>query len=79
MVFITAQVGNGHKDHSYWGRPEDMTIARPAYKVTANNPGSDVVGETAAALASASIVFKKTGNNKVFWGFFYIYFARHLF
>lgn len=23
------QVGDGNADHSYWGRPEDMTMARP--------------------------------------------------
>ncbi|ESO83674.1 hypothetical protein LOTGIDRAFT_197134 [Lottia gigantea] len=53
-----AQVGNGNADHSFWGRPEDMTMARPAYKVTASKPGSDVAGGTAAALAAGSIAFK---------------------
>ncbi len=57
------QVGNGQEDHGYWGRPEDMTLTRPAYKLTANNPGSEVVGETAAALAAASIAFRETGDN----------------
>ncbi len=37
-----------------------MTTSRHAYKVDANNPGSDVVGETAAAMAAASIVFRET-------------------
>jgi hypothetical protein len=37
-----------------------MTTPRRAYKVDENNPGSDVAGETAAALAAASIVFRKT-------------------
>ena len=23
------QVGDGNVDHAYWGRPEDMTMARP--------------------------------------------------
>ncbi|KAG4382159.1 hypothetical protein GLYMA_14G019900v4 [Glycine max] len=41
-------------------RPEDMTTSRRAYKVDANNPGSDVAGETAAALAAASILFRRT-------------------
>nr|ADB12483.1 endo-beta-1,4-glucanase [Coptotermes formosanus] len=52
------QVGEGEADHAYWGRPEDMTMARPAYKIDAARPGSDLAGETAAALAAASIVFK---------------------
>nr|AGP76420.1 endo-beta-1,4-glucanase 1 [Odontotermes hainanensis] len=52
------QVGEGDLDHSYWGRPEDMTMSRPAFKIDASNPGSDLACETAAALAAASIVLK---------------------
>ncbi|XP_052095523.1 endoglucanase A-like [Mytilus californianus] len=52
------QVGDGHKDHSFWGRPEDMHMDRPAFKITAGSPGSDVAGTTVAALASGYIVFK---------------------
>jgi len=51
------QVGNGVIDHEYPGRPETMTISRPAYSLTPSKPGSDCAGETAAALASASILF----------------------
>ncbi|XP_077995024.1 uncharacterized protein LOC144448620 [Glandiceps talaboti] len=72
-------VGSVSEDHTYWGRPEDMTMARPAYKVDAANPGSDCVGDTAAAMAAASIAFRdyatveicvrfivhKMNNNKV--------------
>ncbi len=54
------QVGNGQADHSFWGRPEDLKMARPTYQVDAANPGSDLTGETAAALASASIIFRST-------------------
>ncbi|XP_046557783.1 endoglucanase 14-like [Haliotis rubra] len=53
-----AQVGDGYADHSQWTRPEDMTAARPSYKVTIGSPGSDVTGETAAAFAAASIAFR---------------------
>ena len=55
------QVANGHEDHKYWGRPEQMTMARPAYAITADKPGSDLAGETAAALAAGSIAFRKKG------------------
>jgi endoglucanase len=41
-------------------RPEDMTTSRTAYKIDANNPGSDLAGETAAAMAAASIVFRNS-------------------
>ncbi|NJL35834.1 MAG: hypothetical protein HC899_03065 [Leptolyngbyaceae cyanobacterium SM1_4_3] len=54
------QVGNGELDHSYWGKPEAMSMPRPAYKIDRQNPGSDLAGEAAAALAAASIVFRST-------------------
>merc|ERR1711962_475322 len=52
------QVGNGDIDHAYPGRPETMTVSRPAYSLTPSRPGSDCAGESAAALASASILFE---------------------
>ncbi|KAK7276876.1 hypothetical protein RIF29_18022 [Crotalaria pallida] len=57
---LWVQVGDGDTDHYCWQRPEDMTTSRRAYKVDANNPGSDVAGETSAALAAASILFRRT-------------------
>ena len=57
-----AQVGDGDIDHAYWGAPEDMTMSRPTYAVTADMPGTEVTAETAAALASASIVFRNAGD-----------------
>lgn len=51
------QVGSGSGDHSWWGPAEVMQMERPSYKVDMSNPGSAVVGEAAAALASAAIVF----------------------
>ena len=56
------QVGQGQADHNYWGAPENMTMDRPAFKVDAANPGSDLTGESAAALASASIAFRGTDD-----------------
>ncbi|XP_059662449.1 endoglucanase 11-like [Cornus florida] len=57
---LWAQVGEGYTDHYCWQRPEDMTTSRRAYKIDEKNPGSDLAGETAAAMASASIVFRRT-------------------
>ncbi|XP_018026496.1 endoglucanase E-4 [Hyalella azteca] len=54
---LYGQVGDGGLDHAYWGRPEEMTMPRPAAKITTQAPGSDLAGETAAALAAASILF----------------------
>ncbi|XP_052760105.1 endoglucanase F-like [Mya arenaria] len=52
------QVGDGGQDHAYWGRPENMTMPRPAYKIDEQHPGSDVAAETAAAFAASYLVFK---------------------
>ncbi|KAF7815873.1 endoglucanase 11-like [Senna tora] len=57
---LWAQVGDGYTDHYCWQRPEDMTTSRRAYKVDVDNPGSEIAGETAAAMAAASIVFRRT-------------------
>jgi hypothetical protein len=43
----------------YWGRPEDVNsnrTTRPVFTVNINSPGADVAGQTAAALAAASLV-----------------------
>lgn len=37
-----------------------MDTPRSVFKVDRNSPGSDVAAETAAALAAASLVFKKS-------------------
>ncbi|XP_059179535.1 endoglucanase 4-like [Physella acuta] len=55
---LYVQVGDGGADHSYWGPPELMTMARPAYKITASKPGTDVAMETAAAFATGSLAFQ---------------------
>ena len=57
---LITQVGDPKMDHQCWERPEDMDTPRNVYKVSTQNPGSDVAAETAAALAAASIVFKNS-------------------
>lgn len=57
---LWGQVGNGNADHNWWGPAEVMPMARPAYKIDTTKPGSDLAAETAAALASASIIFKES-------------------
>ncbi|CAN1768498.1 Endoglucanase 12 [Linum perenne] len=48
-------------DHRCWERPEDMDYMRPSISI---NAGPDLAGEMAAALASASIVFR--GSNEAY-------------
>eukprot|EP00253_Pinus_taeda_P035775 PITA_35775 len=55
---IFVQVGDPNSDHICWERPEDMDTPRTVYSIDTQNPGSDVAGETAAAMAAASIVFR---------------------
>lgn len=60
---LWGQVGKASLDHGWWGSAEVMPMQRPAYKIDASCPGSDLAGETAAAMAASSIVFKKTDAN----------------
>lgn len=52
------QVGDFEIDHTFWGRPEELNMSRPAYKIDIKHPGSDLAGETAAALAATSLAFR---------------------
>ncbi|CAC5421481.1 E3.2.1.4 [Mytilus coruscus] len=57
-----AQVGDGDLDHAYWGRPEDMTMNRPAYYLDDTMSGADVTGGTASALAVGALVFSESDS-----------------
>jgi endoglucanase len=61
-VRFWAQVGRTNVDHSSWS--DDLRIAspRPAYALDASHPGSDMAASAAAALASASIVFRASDS-----------------
>ncbi|XWS45539.1 hypothetical protein CRYUN_Cryun15aG0145100 [Craigia yunnanensis] len=52
------QVGDPELDHKCWERPEIMSEKRPLIQVNTSFPGTEVAAETAAAMASASLVFK---------------------
>lgn len=60
MLFL--KVGDPDLDHKCWQRPESMTLQRPLTQVNTSFPGTEVAAETAAALASASLVFKKINS-----------------
>ena len=51
-------MGDGDSDHYCWQRPEEMTTSRRAYRIDENNPGSDLAGETSAAMAAASMALR---------------------
>lgn len=52
------QVGDARVDHNWWDLPERWTDPRPAYKITAERPGSDIAGETSSLFSAASILFR---------------------
>ncbi len=52
------QVGDGGRDHGWWGAAEVMQMERPSFRVTADSPGSAVAGEAAASLAACAVVFE---------------------
>ncbi|HEU5109967.1 MAG TPA: glycoside hydrolase family 9 protein, partial [Micromonosporaceae bacterium] len=57
---LYGQVGKGDDDHKWWGPAEVMPMARPAYRIDASCGGADLAGETAAAMAASSMVFRPT-------------------
>ncbi|KMZ64753.1 endo-beta-1,4-glucanase, family GH9 [Zostera marina] len=57
VLFV--QVGDPKIDHKCWERPEEMTEERPLLQINQTFPGTEVAAETAAALAAASIVFRR--------------------
>merc|ERR1712137_1191570 len=63
---LYVQVGDGNLDHHFWGRPENMNMSRPAYKVTASCPGSDVAADTAASMAAGYLVFSEICNDNAY-------------
>ncbi|XP_052821138.1 endoglucanase E-4-like [Mya arenaria] len=63
---LYVQVGDGYADHGYWGRPENMHMGRPAYKVNAGCHGSDVAGDTVSAMASGYLVYKDICGDTAF-------------
>jgi endoglucanase len=61
---LYGQVGTGSGDHAWWGPVEAVNETsraasiRPSFAITEACPGTDLAGETAAALASIAMVFK---------------------
>ncbi|MGE4602708.1 MAG: glycoside hydrolase family 9 protein, partial [Planctomycetota bacterium] len=61
-AFFVVQVGDVSADHALWSAPEEQTIPRPAMAITPDKPGSDVAAQSAAAMASASMLFRAAGD-----------------
>nr|KAG5686635.1 hypothetical protein BaRGS_011079 [Batillaria attramentaria] len=59
---LYGQIGAADVDHSFWGRPEDMTMERPTFVMNTTHPASDLAGEMAAALAAGYLAFKTSDS-----------------
>ncbi|KAL9444973.1 hypothetical protein AB3S75_018048 [Citrus x aurantiifolia] len=55
---LYVQVGDPVQDHQCWVRPEEMKTPRTVLMIDSKTPGTEIAAETAAAMASASIVFR---------------------
>ena len=60
VIAFCYQVGDGELDHSVWTSPETQTGERPVLFATKENPCTDIVSNTAGALALYSINFNDT-------------------
>ena len=65
VVGFCYQVGDGEKDHKYWGAPEEQEKeqgdrASDILFTSDDNPCTDIVAETAAALAIHSVIFNNS-------------------
>ncbi len=59
------QVGDGDWDHAYWGAPEDQeSRGDQAYFTSPSTPCTDIVGETAAALAIQAYNFPEDERSR---------------
>ncbi|OXA46991.1 endoglucanase E-4 [Folsomia candida] len=59
---LFVQVGNATADHNSWDIPERWTDPRPAYKITAERPGSDIAGETSALFSAGTLLFQTVND-----------------
>jgi endoglucanase len=63
---LYGQVANGEQDHQWWGSVEVVhyEMERPTYKIDTTCPGTELAGETSAAMASSSILFRQYGDTE---------------
>ncbi|KAK8503206.1 hypothetical protein V6N12_067592 [Hibiscus sabdariffa] len=57
---LYVEVGDPVKDHKCWMRPENLKGPRRVLQIDEKTPGSEIAGETSAAMAASSMVFRHT-------------------
>lgn len=42
IVRLMRQIGDGEKDHEFWGPPESMDMKRPSLQINETHPGASL-------------------------------------
>ena len=63
VIAFCYQVGEGEIDHAYWNAPENDSMKRKGFFLTAVKPQTDYVAATAASLAAGYLNFKDTDKD----------------
>lgn len=63
VIAFCYQVGEGEIDHAYWNAPENDSMKRKGFFLTAEKPQTDYVAATAASLAAGYLNFKDTDKD----------------
>lgn len=66
------QVGDFSLDQGFWGRPEDMNMSRPSYKIDKNRPGKTPITFIKLSLRSLLELLKKMMKIKTKFVYFAI-------
>ena len=72
LTNLYLKVGDPVSEHKSWGRPDTIPPRRPAYSINKKNPGSDLAGETAAALAAVSLALRRAALGIRFYYTFFV-------
>ncbi|CAG8575806.1 1739_t:CDS:2, partial [Racocetra fulgida] len=61
--YLYVMIGDIDSDLNYWGPDTNIPTSRPSLKVNSSAHGTDVSGETAAAMAASSLLFRNQFND----------------
>ncbi|CAG8547719.1 5358_t:CDS:2, partial [Scutellospora calospora] len=64
--YLYVMIGSLDSDLNYWGPDTNIPTPRPSINVSSSAHGTDVSGETAAAMAASSLVFLNQFNDSAY-------------
>jgi len=62
---LYGQVGDFNLDHTFWGRPEDLNMSRPAYKIDTQHPGELIIAVTICVATSSCTILSASDKNYI--------------